>query len=104
MKEWLKFENDNLFSLFLHTGGNKQQDNLVYISEFVRALLVDYSLTHLSGFDFELSWSFVVVGQYQSTFLDGVQQLGDGMFPTLFFHSAPRNQLILLHQVVNRFH
>lgn len=60
--------------------------------------------THVSGLDFQLGWGFVVSGQCQSTLFDSMEQLGDGMFPTLLFHLVPSNQLVLLHQVVDSVH
>lgn len=46
------------------------QFNIIWAS--VRALCANNYLTHFSGFDFELSWGFVVAGQCQSTFFNGV--------------------------------
>lgn len=60
--------------------------------------------THVAGLDFQLSWASAVFGQRQSTLFDGVEQLGDGALPTLLFHPAPCNQLVLLHQVVDCVH
>lgn len=61
-------------------------------------------LTHVGCFDLQLGWSSVVVGKRQRALFNSVQQLGDGMFPTLLFHSVPGHQLILLHQVVYGVH